>query len=193
MTLSPRSQRKIASIKEQASILFVRHGFHDVTMERIAQYANVSKVTLYKYYKDKQALYEAIILENNDADELRFKDIIQDMIPYPEKVDNLFKAELEIYFNDSRPNLTDDITLTLEATKQVRNYRQRVKRLRAKLWNQGRMEEFIPEEVNDKILETFYRIILSGLIEANPSIVKLDEPEVPILFNTLLAGIKKMP
>ena len=61
MALSKRSQRKVDSIIEHASLLFVRHGFHKVTMESIAQYANVSKVTLYKYFRDKQALYEHII------------------------------------------------------------------------------------------------------------------------------------
>ena len=65
MELSTRSQRKVNTIIEQASRLFARHGYIKVTMESIAQYANVSKVTLYKYYKDKQTLYEHIVLEKD--------------------------------------------------------------------------------------------------------------------------------
>jgi len=86
MALSSRSQRKVNTIIEQASRLFVRHGYHNVTMESIAQYANVSKVTLYKYFKDKQTLYEHIILLNSTKDLEDIKTIISDFIPYPDKV-----------------------------------------------------------------------------------------------------------
>jgi len=40
--------------------LFVRDGIKKVTMDEIAQSANVSKVTIYKYFEDKDFLYAEV-------------------------------------------------------------------------------------------------------------------------------------
>ena len=64
MELSKRSQKKIESILQNAEKLFIKYGFNKVTMDSIAYEANVSKVTLYKYFPDKHHLYEMILMEN---------------------------------------------------------------------------------------------------------------------------------
>lgn len=191
MELSSRSQKKVNTILEQASRLFVRHGFVKVTMESVAQYANVSKVTLYKYFNDKQSLYEHIILTNLEQDYHDVKQIIGDFIPYPEKVHRLFQLELNNYYNVDRPNLEEDIILSLETEKTIRKHITRMKKLRQKLYNQGRMEEFICENNTDAILENVYHVILNGLIKEYRSIQKLPDEEQVLLYQTLYQGILK--
>mgnify|MGYP000625108103 CR=1 FL=1 len=193
MTLSPRSIRKIRAIKEQASILFVRNGFQHVTMEAVAQYANVSKVTLYKYFKDKQTLYEAILMELADLDHNELKEIVRDFIPYPDKIDQLFQRTVEHYFDVNRPNLEDDFILSLDGTKFMKKHTKRMRDLRAQLWNQGRMEGHIPMDAGDAILEIYYAIVLDGMIRSWPAIEHLDESDRTTLLNTLFDGIKKTP
>ncbi len=39
---------------------FLRHGIKKITMDEIAENAHVSKVTLYKYFADKDTLYAAV-------------------------------------------------------------------------------------------------------------------------------------
>lgn len=54
---------KRAEILRAARQLALRHGLAGVTMEAIAKEARVAKPTLYKYYGDKSAVFEAIITE----------------------------------------------------------------------------------------------------------------------------------
>ncbi|MES2788762.1 MAG: TetR/AcrR family transcriptional regulator [Planctomycetota bacterium] len=53
-------------IIETASDLFGEFGYNDVRMEDIATRAGVAKGTLYLYYKDKDDLFLALILERMD-------------------------------------------------------------------------------------------------------------------------------
>lgn len=54
---------KRAEILGAARQLALRHGLAGVTMEAIAREARVAKPTLYKYYGDKSAVFQAIITE----------------------------------------------------------------------------------------------------------------------------------
>ena len=56
---SPREQAKRDAILAAARELFTRHGFGDSSMDAIAEAANVSKQTLYRYYQNKEALFVA--------------------------------------------------------------------------------------------------------------------------------------
>lgn len=191
MELSARSQRKVNSIVEQASRLFVRNGYHKVTMESIAQYANVSKVTLYKYFKDKQVLYEHIIQLNNDHDYAHIKTVVTDFIPYNDKVDEIFRYEVETYYDTNRPNLDENIILSLDCTKAIRKHRTRMKKLRQKLFHQGRMEEYICDALTDKVLELYYQAVLQGWISQYKNLQKLPEEDQEQWINILLQAMKK--
>ena len=191
--LSKRSQRKVDSIVEQASLLFVRHGFHKVTMEGIAQYANVSKVTLYKYFKDKQALYEHIIIEQCDVEYDVIKDIVTDLIPYSEKVHKMVRYHVDTMLDRAKPNLDPDIILTIETGKFVKNHKAKMKRLRAKLYNQARMEEHLPEETSDAVLEVLFHVLIDGLVAQERRLTRLSEDEINQLYHTLLTSVITPP
>lgn len=49
-------------ILEAAAQLFAKHRYHEVRMDDIATHAGVAKGTLYRYYKDKEALYRALAI-----------------------------------------------------------------------------------------------------------------------------------
>jgi AcrR family transcriptional regulator len=57
-TKSPLQAEKILAV---AGRLFATHRFHEVRMEDIAAAAEVGKGTLYRYFKDKEELYEALL------------------------------------------------------------------------------------------------------------------------------------
>ncbi len=54
---------KQQNIINSATILFLQHGFHAVSMDKIADKAPVSKATLYKYFNSKDDLLAAVINE----------------------------------------------------------------------------------------------------------------------------------
>lgn len=52
-----RKGRKFAQVLDSARSLFMQHGYESVSMDVIAQRADVSKATLYNYFPDKRMLF----------------------------------------------------------------------------------------------------------------------------------------
>ncbi len=57
----PASQRKIADILAAARVEFFANGFSATTIEAIAARAQVSKVTVYSWFKDKENLFGQVV------------------------------------------------------------------------------------------------------------------------------------
>lgn len=53
----PKDLEKRAAILEAAKRLFPEHGFEGTSMDAIAAAANVSKLTVYSHFKDKESLF----------------------------------------------------------------------------------------------------------------------------------------
>jgi AcrR family transcriptional regulator len=191
MDLSSRSQKKVDSIVVNASRLFVQHGYHKVTMESVAQYANVSKVTLYKYFRDKQVLYEHIIKLNYVTEYNEIVDIISSHVPYDEKVDEVVKACIRKYYDHSKPVFDNEITLSYEVQKEINEYTIRIAQERIKLYNQGRIEGFIDEEVTDDTLDLFFDVVQNGLLTIIQDMTDFNKPEVTELLKLLYTGIMR--
>ncbi|CCE24092.1 TetR/AcrR family transcriptional regulator [Methylotuvimicrobium alcaliphilum] len=60
---SESCEPKREAIIEGATRMFLKHGFHQVSMDRIAKEAPVSKATLYQHFENKNALFSAVISE----------------------------------------------------------------------------------------------------------------------------------
>ena len=66
-TALDRAAEKRRRIVDAARILFVREGLRGTTMEAIARAAGEAKPTLYGYFADKDAVFDAILDELSDA------------------------------------------------------------------------------------------------------------------------------
>ncbi|MDR3516379.1 MAG: TetR/AcrR family transcriptional regulator [Azospirillaceae bacterium] len=60
----PRAPEKRVAIVQTAHELFLKNGFDAVTMEAVAAAAGVSKMTLYGYFKDKEALFDVAVAQS---------------------------------------------------------------------------------------------------------------------------------
>jgi AcrR family transcriptional regulator len=68
-TLSRREREKIRQRKEMLAAaleLFSEKGFHNVTMHEIAERSEFATGTLYKFFKNKEALYKSLLYEQTD-------------------------------------------------------------------------------------------------------------------------------
>lgn len=61
-----RVAAKRASILDAALAVFLKEGFSGASMERVAQTGGVSKMTIYRHFKDKEALFLATINRHCD-------------------------------------------------------------------------------------------------------------------------------
>ncbi|QLC26432.1 TetR/AcrR family transcriptional regulator [Parasphingopyxis algicola] len=63
----PPSREKYEAILDTAKRLLITKGFSDTSIEGIAESAEVSKVTVYKWFGNKNAVYEAVVRREADA------------------------------------------------------------------------------------------------------------------------------
>jgi TetR/AcrR family transcriptional regulator len=97
----PRREREKARQRQEilnaALNLFSEKGYHNVTMHEIAGNAEFAIGTIYKFFKNKEDLYKALILEKGQE----FKEIILEAVEESqdevEKLRNFVRAKGEIF------------------------------------------------------------------------------------------------
>ena len=77
---------KKEQIIESARKLFTKYGYKKVSMDEIAREANVSKKTVYAYFKDKEELLKYFIFEELDKMRVAVSNIENKRLPFLEMV-----------------------------------------------------------------------------------------------------------
>jgi len=77
-----------------ASELFERYGFKKTTMEDIARQIGKSKSALYYYYKTKEEIFEAVVLQDIDKQRMDASEAMKEVETAPEKFRILFTSLL---------------------------------------------------------------------------------------------------
>ena len=87
--------KKIQQLVKTAQDLFMRYGIRRVSVEEICSEANISKMTFYKYFKNKIDLIKYLLHQINLEQMNAYRDIMKQKIPYPDKVNNMIQAKDE--------------------------------------------------------------------------------------------------
>ena len=104
-TKTPEQAEKILTV---AARLFATQRFHEARMEDVACEAGVGKGTLYRYFKDKDELYLALLRLAGDAIQERLA-VCHDAAIDPRRRLVLMVGAIIAYF-DEQPHLFDLIT-----------------------------------------------------------------------------------
>jgi len=92
-----KASKKKEQIIETAKNLFMRFGVKRVTIEELCKEAGVSKVTFYKYFKNKLALAKIIKNELMDTGFAAFDDISALDISFLEKINRMTQWQMKFY------------------------------------------------------------------------------------------------
>ena len=87
--------RKQQDVVQTAKDLFWKHGVSRVTMQEISDKAEVSKMTLYKYYSNKKELALEVLKNEVGMAFSKFEQIIHSDMPFEEKLEQMFLMKLE--------------------------------------------------------------------------------------------------
>ncbi len=90
-------QSKKSQVVDAARDLFFRHGVRRVTVAEICNKANVSKVTFYKYFDNKQVVAKHIGDELIELGFARFDEIKGLDLSFPEKIDLMTQWRVEFF------------------------------------------------------------------------------------------------
>jgi AcrR family transcriptional regulator len=118
---------KLQAILDAAKSLFWKHGIRRVTIEEICQVAGVSKMTCYKYFRNKTAIAIYLLEDIFETGMAAYKEILHSSVPYDEKV----KKTIELKINNAHElsqELIEDIYKTRdeELNKAIESIKSRV-------------------------------------------------------------------
>ena len=74
--------------------LFLRHGIRRITVEEICEKAHVSKMTFYKYFRNKNDLVKTILQQMMDTAMQQYHEIMSSSIPFPEKAKRMIDLKM---------------------------------------------------------------------------------------------------
>ena len=189
MELSNRSLKKYNSILKNAEKEFIKYGFNKVTMDSIANTANVSKVTLYKYFSDKQILYEHILKENYFKEFNIIEETIHSDMRFNEKIDKIIKTRLAKYYSSDRLIVEKNYDQSDEMRTFISERTIIMESLNTKLYAQGKEEGMIRIDLTNETITKYFEIIRSGLIANFSTLQDIQNEDLSILFEVLYAGV----
>ena len=99
-TLSRREREKLrqrSDMLKAALKLFSKNGYHNVSMRKIAQKAEFAIGTIYKFFKNKEDLYRALIMEQADEFHNALVKAIEEPGSEIEKIKNYIKVKGDIF------------------------------------------------------------------------------------------------
>ncbi len=115
--------KKYQDLLNTAQDLFFKHGTKRVTIEEICDKADVSKMTFYKFFRNKSELATRVLSELNDRILKEQDEIMNSSIPFIDKIkgiiNHLIKTseELEDIFLDEMWGANEDFMLFFNALK----------------------------------------------------------------------------
>ncbi len=102
-TLSRREREKLWQRREMLTAaikLFSEKGYHNVSMHEIAKKAEFATGTLYKFFKNKEDLYESIIIEQADMFHEALAKALKDENDEIKKLQNYVKVKGSVFMDN---------------------------------------------------------------------------------------------
>ena len=87
--------KKYSQLVSTARELFMKYGIRRVSIEEICKTSSVSKVTFYKYFSNKEDLAYLLIKEILEEGDTKYHTIMNQDIPFPEKIEQFIKFKLK--------------------------------------------------------------------------------------------------
>lgn len=162
-------QRQRQEILDAALTLFSDKGYHNVTMYEIAGKAEFAIGTLYKFFKNKEDIYKALVLEMNEELHKSIMQTLEKTDDEVEKLKNYVKTRgdlfhthlpaIRLYF---RETYGESFILMAEIRYEMRKQRDIVQEIIASIFAEG-----IRKKRFKKIADPYsLAIALDGIITA---------------------------
>jgi TetR/AcrR family transcriptional regulator len=92
-----RHRREILDAAEQ---VFAEHGYHATTVEMVAQRAEFAVGSIYKFFKGKEELYSAVLLDKADVMVPEFRAALAQGATVRERIENTMRARFDMFWRN---------------------------------------------------------------------------------------------
>lgn len=186
-----RTKKKRDHILQTATRLFATHGFKRVSLEEIASEAAVSRVTIYKYFENKEGLIESII-EKTLRDQIgSFQLLLSSPLPFQEKLTILMEQKFQLARSFSREFLEQ--FLDWQMTPGFQSINDELKLTKLEFMEQGKNEGAIRAELDLETILVYIETFQEGLLSRKDSIQSLGEKQFKELIHVFFHGFCQSP
>lgn len=182
---------KKQQVVETAKHLFMKFGLKRVSIEEICKESNVSKMTFYKFFKNKSELALHIIKEITTANLQKYNDVMNSELSFKEKVQKTIDLKEEQSSEISQEFINDILNGKYEeVTKYLTEVRTRSIQMLLEDYKKAQEEGYIRKDINLQ----FIPFILNKLTEMSSdpvlaSIYASPKDMVKELINFFFHGI----
>lgn len=159
-----RKQKKIDRIYDESFQLFARHGFQKVSVNEIAQKANVSPATIYNYFGTKEQLYADMLINWMDKQLEQYESILDSGLTFPEKAKEIMLREAH-----NLKLLSDELQKTPSSEwnglmHRIESYsEQRVMRFFMRFVALGKQEGYIHPDITEETMMLYFSMYKNEL------------------------------
>lgn len=165
-----RTAAKKRMIQRSALELFDKYGFEKVTLDEISRKAGVSRVTIYKHFRDKENLHVVVLRDLARQTVERIEDIVQTDLPFHAKLRKilLLKRGISILTDNQfiESTIDPDGELGGVITPELSG---RIAVLMQRFVAQGRSEGLIHPDLTDEVVNTYFKLIRAGVKQLQDS------------------------
>jgi TetR/AcrR family fatty acid metabolism transcriptional regulator len=193
--LKEESKKAIEIIKA-ATLIFSKADFHKVTMDEIAEAANVGKGTLYRYYKNKEDLYFSIISKGLEALYRYITTTIEKEQDVISKIKKFVYCALR-FFEKNKPFvivfLQEEVKFREKGISECTKILDKITNLLEELILEGQKKGIIKENISASLSSIFLiGMTKSAFLESIESEIKIDLLNISDLISEVFCeGIVK--
>ena len=143
---------KFKQIIDTATKLFTKYSVKRVTVEEICSTAQVSKMTFYKFFKNKIELAEHIIFSILDEAQIEFDNLCNQTNSFSEIIDQFLKMKMDYAKRFSKEFYLDFINLSPKIHERVISYSQENHKQFLELIKRGQETGEVRKDINLKFI-----------------------------------------
>ena len=158
-----RTEKKKKSIKKAALELFSVYGFRKTSVNDIAKKAQVSKVTIYKHFGNKDKLLEVVVKEMFLGIVKNIRTIIRGDMPFLEKLEFVIfkKTETAIGYGKELIGIID------QGHPELKQYIHKLwqedyNQIILELFEEGKKEGYIDKSLSSEVIQIYFEILREG-------------------------------
>lgn len=160
-----RKQNKMEQIYNSSFELFSKYGFQKVSVNEIAQNANVSPATIYNYFGTKEQLYADMLMNWMDKQLEQYEKILDSACSFPEKTKEILLLEsknlkvLSDNFQKSPFSEVSGLTQMLESYNE-----QKIMPFFMRFVAIGKQEGFIRRDQTEEMIMLYFTMYKNELV-----------------------------
>ncbi len=154
-------------IIDTAIELFRVSGFQKISMEEIAEKAQVSKVTLYKYFTNKPTLIRMGIMRTFQTMADQIQEHLSSDVSFHEKLNLLMSSKMDLVQNFSGEMMKELFELDPEFTNELMAVRRKaIMETSLPLLEEGRGKGHISPLISNEAFLVFFDVVGVGMVNS---------------------------